>query len=895
MGHPSHCRVDFVVIEADQIHGSAVPWIFLDDPGCPAATVGWRNVWGTVVDVRGGPDPRQINGLAELAAQLDLLRARAARGSRRARVSLAELAGKVGVPRSTVHAYVSGLTLPPADVLDRIVIELGATAAEQAEWAEAWFRAAASSRKAAETAEETTVETPADPHAPHQLPPDVVAFTGRGGALAELDALLDRTDRPGAVVVTAIAGMAGVGKTALAVHWGHRVVGRFPDGQLYLNLRGHDTRPPVPTADALAWMLRDLGVDGAAVPASLDERIGRYRTLLASRRVLVILDNAASAEQVRDLLPGTPSCLVVVTSRDALAGLVARDGASRIDLDLLPVADAVSLLRELIGPRVDEEPSAVGALVQRCGRLPLALRIAAETARSRPGQPLADLVDELSGEHRLDALDAGGDAQTAVRTVFSWSYRQLPPTAAGMFRWLGVHPGRQFDVRAAAALACVDVAEAGRTLDRLLRAHLVERVSEDRFRMHDLLRAYAAELAGDLPVHGLVAYYRRTASAALGLAYPAYRHRLPPVPSHPAAPALADGAQARAWLAAELENLVAVVGLATERGHAEDAVRLATILHLYLDETSRWTEALAVHGHALTAARSIGDRAGEASALRNLGIAAGALGRQDEAIDRFEQSLAIREELGDRDGMAATLTSIGVAHDALGRFPEAIRYQRRCLALRLDIGDRLGAAGALLNLGVTLEQCGDHRNARDNYLQALAVFREFGDRLGESHALNNLGNVSRQLGHHDTALAYHQSALATYRQLGSRSGEAFAIAGLGMALDRLGHHHDAQSRHEQALRIAQEIGEHGLEAEILNNLGDNLLAQDRLPDAAATYRHALTIAQAHRDQFEHARSLHQLGQVLHAAGDPGARSYWQRARELYEQLGLPQAGVRLPD
>ncbi|WP_307782092.1 BTAD domain-containing putative transcriptional regulator [Streptomyces sp. MBT65] len=314
---------------------------------------------------------------------------------------------------------------------------------------------------------------------PAQLPLEAAGFTGREEELARLEKVLGAgagTVRPTAVVVSAVSGTAGVGKTALAVHWAHRARDRFPDGQLYVNLRGYDPERPLTAPDALVRFLTALGVSERDIPAEPDDRAARYRTEVADRRMLIVLDNAATVEQVRPLLPGTGSCAVLVTSRDSLAGLVAREGAQRLDLDPLPADAARTLLRRLIGPRAEAEPEAVDTLAAQCARLPLALRVAAELAAARPGTPLTDLVAELADQQRrLYLLDAEGDPRAAVVTVFSWSLRQLPTEAARTFRLLGLHPGPDLDASAAAALTGGSTADARRALDVLARAHLVQR------------------------------------------------------------------------------------------------------------------------------------------------------------------------------------------------------------------------------------------------------------------------------------------------------------------------------------------------------------------------------------------------------------------------------------
>jgi hypothetical protein len=444
----------------------------------------------------GGPDPARVHDAADLTRELDLLRARAAHGTGRRRVGLDELVRRVGLPRSTVHSYISGTTLPALDVLDTIVIALGASPAEQAAWSEAWYRAVDQRRDER--------RAPAG-DAPWQAPPDVAQFVGRAGDLRELTTLAAGSAR--IALVSTVSGVGGVGKSALVARWCHLPAARehFPDGCLYLDLRGFDPAPALEPAEALAAALRSLGVSGGDIPPTESERAARFRTLLDGKRVLLVLDNARDADQVRPLLPGAPPAFTIVTSRGALAGLVARDGARRIALDVLPMPEAVALLRALIGHRVTDDPVAAHALAERCDRLPLALRVAAERVAANPDIPLADLVADFDRHRGLDPFTTAGDARTTVRSVFSWSYNQLPATAARAFRLLSHHPGPTFDPYALAALLDTELLGGTIALDQLARAHLIEPAGPARWRMHELLRAYATELATQQPEPGAAA------------------------------------------------------------------------------------------------------------------------------------------------------------------------------------------------------------------------------------------------------------------------------------------------------------------------------------------------------------------------------------------------------
>ena len=693
---------------------------------------------------------------------------------------------------------------------------------------------------------------------PAQLPGDVTAFTGRADELAELD-LLAFESRDLLIVV--VSGTAGVGKTALAVRWARRVAGAYPDGHLYVNLRGYDPGQPVRPGDALAGFLRALGKAGPDVPPTEDERAAAYRSLLDGRRVLVMLDNAASVEQVRPLLPGGPSCLVVVTSRDSLAGLVARHGAQRLDLDILPLADAMGLLRSLIGGRVDAEPRAAAALAGHCARLPLALRVAAELAAASPGQRLEELAGELAGEQRrLDLLDAGGDGHTAVRGVFSWSYRHLPAEAARAFRLAGLHPGPDFDAYAVAALTGVTITQARDVLALLARAHLIYPTAAGRYGMHDLLRAYASQLAAEHDsdtaraeaLTALYDYYLGTAGQAMDVLVPAEKHYRPgsilvdsPVPS------VASPAQARAWLDAQRATLVAVAAHTADAANsAGHAARLAAIVYRYLETGGHYADAVTIHGHARRAAALIGDRAAEATALTNLGIISWRQGHYPQAADYHQQALAASVEIGDRTGEAIAVANIGTVYERQGRYEESIGLHQQALTLFRGTGDRAGEARALGNLGSVTGRQGDYEQAVGWYRQAQAVFHDIGDRVGEAAALPDLGVTYQRQGRYEQAIDCFRQALDIFRETGDRTGEAEALNGVGEILLSTGRPGEARVEHTTALTLASQIG----------------------------------------DTYEQARAHDGLGAALAATGDDGlARQHWVRALELYSEQGAPEA------
>jgi tetratricopeptide (TPR) repeat protein/transcriptional regulator with XRE-family HTH domain len=826
-------------------------------------------------------------------------------------LSVGQIAVRAGLSRSHVSEVLRGWKTPSPEVAASIVRALGGSESETSN-AHRWAGQARDvrhyqrTRGAAPVAAAASVDRPAEAGqrriTPRELPSAVAGFTGRSAELDALTGLLDRPGQraPGVVVISAISGTAGVGKTALAVHWAHMAVDRFPDGQLYVNLRGYDPGQPVPASDALAGLLRSLGVPGQDIPPEEDERAARFRSLLAGKRMLVVLDNAGSAGQVRPLLPGTGSCAVVVTSRDALAGLVARDGVTRLDLDVLPRQDAVGLLGSLIGARAAADPGAAAELAGQCCRLPLALRVAAELAAARPDVPLAVLVSELADlGTRLDLLESGQDPSAQVRVVFSWSYRHLGAGAACAFRLLGLHPGPDLEPYAAAALTGASMSQTRRALDVLARAHLIQPAGPGRYGMHDLLRAYARELAGSQDAGDdqgetltrLFDYYLHTAATAMDILYPAGRHRRPPLSgSASPVPPLAGPAAARDWLVAERAALVAVARHTAAYGWPGHATRLAATLCDYLQSSGHFLEAITISGHALGAARRAGDRAAEATALTQIGAIYWEQSRLQQASDHYRQALALFRAEGDRAGEAQALAGIGASETGLGRYEQAGRHQQEAAAIYQDIGDRGGQAREIGNLGRIRLRQGHHQEAASYYLQSLDLFREAGDRSGEAIALGRLGTVDLRLGLFEHAEGYLRQALALFQEMGEKSSAAETLLWLGQVYLRLGRHEQASGNFEQALATFREIGDPAQEADALNGLGDVLLQAGEAGKARVHHAAALELTSEIGAPLEQARAHSGLARACHADGDPDqARHHGQQALTRYTAIGAPEA------
>ena len=693
------------------------------------------------------------------------------------------------------------------------------------------------------------------PATPAQLPADNTGFIGRAVELAALDDLLPAGDARIAVV----SGTAGVGKTAVALRWAHRSSDRFPDGRLYVDLRGFGPGTPVEPDAALSGFLRALGCAGPDIPSDVDERSARYRTVLDGRRMLVVLDNAASVAQVRPLLPGTASCAVVVTSRDALPGLVARHGARRVSLALLTHAEALGLLRTLLGDRVGAEPDATRALVGYCVRLPLALRLVAELAISRPRTSLATLATELADERRrLDLLDSGGDPHTALRAVFSWSYAHLPPDAARVFRLWGSHPGHDLTHEVTAALADVDIDRARRLTTTLERAHLIAETTPGRYQLHDLLRVYAAELAAEQPEpeapQRLFEYYLATAKRAVAVVLP-WGGRVVTWPGP---------GTAAAWLAAERANLLAVA----DRASGEYVRALSAVLWRYFDAHGHHEDALTLHARAAELARAAGDRIGEVEPLTRSGLMCWRMGWQTRALRYVEDALAAARDGAGPGNQSYILHLVGMIHLGLGRFAEAEVHLRDGLAEARAAADPRSEALMLAGLGLLGRFTGRLRAADEYLTSAVPIARRTKDGSVSGYAGATHGFVLSALGRHDEAIQALAAGIEDFRTCGHRAGTAQALSLLGDALIRMGRHDDAEEPLLAAIQTARETHSPIVRVTALRGLGDVRTAQHRFDDAAELLDEALRVIRECEDLGTEPGVLNSLGALATARGNP---------------------------
>ena len=696
------------------------------------------------------------------------------------------------------------------------------------------------------------VQAAAAPVALAQLPALVAGFTGRGAELAQITALLDPAGDRRAVVVSAVAGLAGVGKTALAVQASHvaHQAGWFPGGVLFIDLHGYDDAPVEP-GQALDALLRALGVAPEHIPPSAEERAGLYRSELAqiSNPVLIIADNASSEAQVRLLLPGPGPHRVVVTSRHTLAGL----GARLLDVAVLDEQAGVALLDGALraarpdDDRIGADRRGAARLAGVCGGLPLALQIAAALLKADPSRTVSEMADELTDEiRRLKTLrydDGSGTSAPSVAAAFELSYRRLDEVTARVFRLLPVNPGPDVSTAAAAALADLSVGDARTVIGQLVKAHLVETApgAAGRWRMHDLLRLYAQQLSDahadaderEQARDQLLRHYLDTAGAA--------DDHLQALPGTPVPAIFTVRDNALAWLDAERPSLIAAVTMAASTGRDQIAMLLPLSLAEYLTWRRRFDDWLSITMISRDAARRLHDRDTEAAALNNLGISLQQVRRFAEAITAHQDAAAIYRETGDQHGEGRALMNLGNALQEVRQFEEAVTAYQDAAAIFREIGDRHGEGMTLDNLGNALREVRQFAEAITAHQDAAAIFRETGDRHGEGMALTNLGLALREVRQFEEAITVFQEDLAICRETGDRHGEGMALNSLGVALREVRRLQEAITAHQDAAAIFRETGDRHGEGMTLNSLGVALREAGRLQEAITAHQDAAAI------------------------------------------------------
>jgi tetratricopeptide (TPR) repeat protein len=745
------------------------------------------------------------------------------------------------------------------------------------------------------------VDAPGGP-VPRQLPGDVGGFVNRLRELARLNEVMaDDRGEPLVVGVYVITGTAGVGKTSLVLHWAHSARRRFADGQLYVNLRGYDPGPPVSPEEALDRFLRALGVSPGNIPVELEDRAALYRSMLADRRMLVVLDNAATVRQVRPLLPGNAECLVLVTSRSRLSGLVARDGARRLTLDVLSEDEAVGLLRAItVGYRHSDNPAELVELARLCARLPLALRIAAERASSRPLMLLNELIADLRDESALwGALTAEDDEEAdAVRTVFAWSYRALPEAAARLFRRLGLHPGPEFGIPAAAALAGISISQARQLLNVLVGAHVVEQQAPGRYQFHDLLRAYATNLALDQEtaesrrsaLEQVVIWYLRAAHAAATTVAPFNRHIVIDTSTDVPWPRFATASAAFEWYEVERANLVAATRAAAAAELHQLAWQLSLALRVIYARQNFFDDWLTTSHIGLDAARRNHDQRGEAELLDSLGRAYLQSHRLSEAEEHHRGALAVRREMGDRYGEGVSINALGLLDWRRRRLDSAVSLFEEAITVFRELGDRRWEALMLSNLGMAYRDLGELTSAVEALDTSVAICREVGDRPDEGNALFVLAMAQREQGLVSEALATIEHALAIARDESHHAWEAFWLLELARIQRLRGQADEALTSCQRSATIQRRLGDRSREAMALDGTGEVYRELGRADEAAKFHRLAVLTHRELGDRWSLAIALANLATAVAETGEPDdARSSWSEAMAALADFDDPRA------
>jgi tetratricopeptide (TPR) repeat protein/DNA-binding XRE family transcriptional regulator len=726
------------------------------------------------------------------------------------------------------------------------------------------------------------------------LPRDVASFTGRQ---QELQDLVDAAVGAGGVVgIHAIGGMAGVGKTAFAVHAAHRLADRFPGGQIFLPLHGHTPgQQPVDPEDALASLLLTAGVPAAQIPPGLEARMALWRDRLAEKQLLLVLDDAASSEQVIPLLPGSSGSLVLVTSRRHLSAL---DDATAVSLDTLPPGEAAALLVRLAGRAgLSPDDPAVAEITRLCGYLPLAIGMVARQLHHHPAWTAAGRATELAAAQ--DRLELMATENVSVACAFDLSYSDLTEDQQRLFRRLGLHPGADIDGYAAAALDGTDLSAARHGLEALYDQYLIAEPAAGRYRLHDLIREHARALADRLDpdrdrdgaTTRLLDYYQHTSARADALITRQTRPVRADDAIPAAAPALAGDQQALPWLRAERASLLACLDHATRTSQHARVIALTAGLTGLLRRDGPWTEAITRHTAAIQAARALGDRLGQANALNNLGDVRRLTGDYPAAVQALEQALGIYGDLGNRLGQANALNNLGVVQRMTGDQPVAAQYLEQALDIYRDLGDRLGQANALRELGVVRSVTDDYTGAAQSLDQALGIYRDLGDQIGQATALSFLGEVrQRMTGNYLAAAQALEQALGISRDLGDRLVQANALSRLGEVRRMTGDHPAAAQALEQALGIFRDIGDREGEAVALNEAGALHRVSGELARAQECHQQALDLARGTGSSWAEAHSLAGLGRCAMADGHPAqAEELLRQALEIFQRIGAAEA------
>jgi tetratricopeptide (TPR) repeat protein len=765
---------------------------------------------------------------------------------------------------------------------------------------------------------------------PDTLPPETVEFVGRSRELALL------TRAHGAVPqVGVIEGMPGVGKTALAVHAARIAAAQYPDGMLYLNFHSHDPeQPALEAADALHRLLRMLSVPATQIPDAMGERTALWRAQLGRRRAVVILDDAARHDQVRPLLPVAGRCLVLITTRYRLPELA---GARTLTLDVLPLADAITLFRAIAGRGRTHAEDDVAAAVRLCGQLPLAIQVTAGRLAQEYPPRLGDLVEELS-----QSPSRPGGAEAAARewmSAFDLSYRALDPGHQRFFRRLGVSPCAQVSPYVAAALGGGTLAEAEKALAALLDHHLLARAPDGQFRFHDLIRGYAAtRSAREDPapqqrqaIGRLLDFYLSTADEADRILHP-FRRRMPvPVTHLPAAsPVLGTPEDAADWLDSEWRNMLQAAQYAGKHEWKRKCADLTNVLAGFVEIRAYWDEAIAAHTLALQACRdlddpariaqaslelsqvsqqtgrheaalclaeeasaiyrSMGDRRGEAEALDQIGLAYQRTARSREALAYFHEARTLYRDAADQHGVATTLSHSGIACWHLGRYPDAMGHLSAALSVYRDVGDKRGEAKTLNNLGRMRLYCGYHRDALAAFTRSLEIFTEIGGAQNAAILHHNIGSVYHYKGSYEEGLASYRQALAIYRAIGDLPDEADVLNDIGTIYQGAECYDEALIYHQKAQRIAEEIANVAQQVIALRGVADVHRGSGRYSEALEYYGTALRLARQIGDPYEEGKILEGIAETTLSTRRPyAARIAYRQALDIFERLGVPEA------